>query len=170
MCRLYTRGAGRRPLAPPTPHYHESGRPTPDTDTPRRGPCGAVISQVDLRVGGKVYRLGMATYRISELAGRASTSEHAPVACTLGEGDQGDRIGRWRYLLTGARAEATEGGLRFRLATEAAGPLAELATAERRCCAFFEFTLSLDGDGLRFEVRAPVEAVSLMAEVFGTAE
>ena len=40
-------------------------------------PCGAVISQVDLRGGCKVYRLGLATYRISQLAERAGVKPTA---------------------------------------------------------------------------------------------
>lgn len=99
----------------------------------------------------------------------ASIPEPAPIACTLTGGDQADRIGQWRRLLAGAEAEAIEGGLRFHLAPELAGQVAELAAAEQSCCAFFEFVLRLDGGGMRFEVRAPAEAAPLLAEVFGTA-
>lgn len=91
----------------------------------------------------------------------------APIACTLASNDQADRIAHWQQLLADARAETIEGGLRFHLPAELAGRVAELAAAEQRCCAFFDFALRLDSAGLRFEVRAPAEAAPLLAEVFG---
>jgi DNA-binding transcriptional MerR regulator len=92
------------------------------------------------------------------------------IACTLSVDDQASRIGQWRQLLAGAHAEVIEGGRRrFHVAAQLAGPLAELAAAEQRCCAFFLFTLRLGAGGLRFEVHAPAEAAALVAEVFGVA-
>lgn len=65
------------------------------------------------------------------------------------------------------RRETIDGGLRIHLPTLMAGPVAELAAAERDCCAFFDFTLRLVGGGLQLEVHAPTDAAPLLAEVFG---
>jgi hypothetical protein len=59
--------------------------------------------------------------------------------------------------------------VRFRLSAPLAGPAAELAAAEQRCCTFFAFTLRLAGGSLELEVRAPAEAQPLLTEVFGPA-
>ena len=93
-----------------------------------------------------------------------------PIACTLDGAGQAERLDQWRRLLARAdRRERVEGGLRFQLPATLAGPAAELAAAEQRCCAFFAFTLHLAGGGLALEVRAPAEALPLLTEVFGAA-
>ena len=93
-----------------------------------------------------------------------------PIACTLDGAGQAERLDQWRRLLARAdRRERVEGGLRFQLPATLAGPAAELAAAEQRCCAFFAFTLRLAGGGLELEVRAPTEALPLLTEVFGPA-
>lgn len=96
--------------------------------------------------------------------------EPPPIACTLTGADQAERVAQWQRLLAGARWENIDGGLRFHLSAELAGPVAELAAAEQHCCVFFDFTVRLAGGGLRLEVRAPAEAAALLAEVFGTAD
>ncbi len=93
-----------------------------------------------------------------------------PIACALDGAGQAERLDQWRRLLARAdRRERVEGGLRFQLPATLAGPAAELAAAEQRCCAFFAFTLRLAGGGLELEVRAPTEALPLLTEVFGPA-
>jgi MerR family copper efflux transcriptional regulator len=105
-----------------------------------------------------------------ELSPRRSAPEPVPIACALTGDDRAERIEQWRRLLAGAPVDAIAGGLRFELATDLAGRVAELAEAEQRCCAFFEFALRLRGARLQFEVRAPAHAAPLLAEVFGTAD
>lgn len=92
-----------------------------------------------------------------------------PIACSLTSGDQAKRIQQWQRLLAGAARESIDGRLLVRLPAELAGPVADLAAAEQRCCAFFAFTLRLVGGTLELEVRAPTEAAPMLAEVFGTA-
>jgi MerR family copper efflux transcriptional regulator len=93
-----------------------------------------------------------------------------PIACTLDGAGQAERLDQWRRLLARAdRRERIDGGVRFQLPATLAGPAAELAAAEQRCCAFFAFTLHLAGGGLELEVRAPAEALPLLTEVFGPA-
>jgi len=100
----------------------------------------------------------------------APEPEPAPIACTLTGDEQAGRVEQWRQLLAGADVDVIAGGLRFQLAADLAGRVAELAAAEQRCCAFFEFAMRLQGGGLQFEVRAPAQAAPLLAEVFGTAD
>ncbi|MFC0541999.1 hypothetical protein [Kutzneria chonburiensis] len=96
-------------------------------------------------------------------------SEEPIIACSLDGGEQQDRAEQWRRLLTTAvRSEPVERGIRFVLPVGMAGQVAGLAAAELRCCPFFEFTLRLADDRLGFEVRAPVAAAGLVADLFGT--
>jgi DNA-binding transcriptional MerR regulator len=95
-----------------------------------------------------------------------------PVACTLDAGAMQDRIGDWQTLLArGTGRTPIPGGwaIRFDTDPELAADLARLATAEQACCGFFDFTISVTGDGLRLEVRAPAAAGDLLATVFGPA-
>jgi len=92
-----------------------------------------------------------------------------PIVCTLAGADQGERVRRWRELLSRARCRQTiDRGLRFELPAALAGEAAELAAAEQQCCAFFEFTLRLAGGVLHLEVGAPEDAAPLLTELFGT--
>jgi hypothetical protein len=45
--------------------------------------------------------------------------------------------------------------------------LMRLVVAEQACCAFFNFTISVDTRGTALEVRAPREALDLVSTVFG---
>ena len=90
-----------------------------------------------------------------------------PIACSLDGAGQADRVSEWRHLLGRAdRRQPVDGGVRFQLPATLAGPAAELAAAEQRCCPFFTFTLHLAGGGLQLEVRAPAEAMPMVAEIF----
>lgn len=107
-----------------------------------------------------------------ELASRQQDAEPGPpVTCTLPAAGQADRAEEWRRLLGQARGrEAADGELVFRLPADLATAIAELATAELHCCTFFEFTLHLAGGELRFGVRVPENARSLLVEVFGAGD
>jgi hypothetical protein len=90
-----------------------------------------------------------------------------PIACTLTGDDQDARMGEWRGLLARATArEPVEGGVRVMLPAALAGPAAELAAAEQRCCSFFRFTLVLDGGNLQLTVQAPPYAGPFLAALF----
>ncbi|MFJ6675673.1 hypothetical protein ACIQMJ_31600 [Actinosynnema sp. NPDC091369] len=91
-----------------------------------------------------------------------------PIACTLTGDEQAERTAEWRDLLEGFRPEGIANGLRWRLPSSRAGRAAELASAEQRCCAFFDFTLHLTAGGLIFEAHTPEEAADLFLDVFGT--
>ncbi|MPY32933.1 heavy metal-responsive transcriptional regulator [Streptomyces adustus] len=94
----------------------------------------------------------------------------APVACTLGGAELGERTEQWRTLVARAgRREEIDGGLRLSFPPDAelAGQLAALATAEQGCCAFFDFTLHLTPASLQLSVRAPQSAAGMLADLFG---
>ena len=75
-------------------------------------------------------------------------------------------LGQRRLLGQADRRESVDGGVRFQLPATLAGPAAELAAAEQRCCPFFTFTLHLADGGLQLEVRAPAEVMPMVAEIF----
>lgn len=102
-------------------------------------------------------------------ATRRDTEPGPPAACTMPPADLAGRIGEWGRVLSQARRREEAGDvLTFLIAPELAGEVAELAAAELRCCAFFEFTLHLVAGELRLEVRAPAGARPLLSDLFGT--
>ncbi|MGP4012493.1 heavy metal-responsive transcriptional regulator [Streptomyces sp. 4N124] len=96
----------------------------------------------------------------------------APVACTLGGAELGERTEQWRTLVGKAeRREDVPDGLRlvFPAGAGLAAEVAALAAAEQGCCAFFDFTLHLTSDALFLDVRAPERAAGMLADLFGAA-
>jgi DNA-binding transcriptional MerR regulator len=94
----------------------------------------------------------------------------APVACTLGGAELGERTEQWQQLVGKAEGrEEIEDGLRlsFPAGAELAGEVAALAAGEQGCCAFFDFTLHLTPTALQLEVRAPESAAGMLADLFG---
>ncbi len=95
--------------------------------------------------------------------GTDQTSELQPIACTLSGSDQGQRVREWQNLLAhGTAREPVPDGIRVTLPAALAGPVAELAAAEQRCCPFFRFTLVFDGGDLQLTMQAPAEAAPLL--------
>jgi DNA-binding transcriptional MerR regulator len=93
----------------------------------------------------------------------------APVACSL-EGDAlGERTAQWRHLVGDAASRGIEDGVRLTVPADRATGIMALATAEQKCCPFFDFRLHLDGSVLHLEVRAPREGAGMLAELFGSA-
>lgn len=117
-------------------------------------------------------REGLAAVRANgvRLGRPPALPEPAPIACTLTAENQAARIAQWRQLLAGAERENVDDGLLFRLPTERAGPVAELAAAEQRCCAFFKFAVRLRDGRVELKVHASPDAAPLLAEVFGTTD
>ncbi len=96
--------------------------------------------------------------------------EQAFPACTLHSAEAiRQRIAEWRGVLDhAADRQPIDGGMALRFAPdgEVAAALGRLAVAEQGCCGFFSFDLHVDGDGVRFEVRAPEAAQEELAEIF----
>ncbi|WP_406485988.1 heavy metal-responsive transcriptional regulator [Streptomyces phaeochromogenes] len=100
----------------------------------------------------------------------AEAWRQAPVACTLGGAELGERTEQWRALVGKAeRREDVPDGLRlvFPAGAGLAAEVAALAAAEQGCCAFFDFTLHLTPDALQLDVRAPESAAGMLADLFG---
>lgn len=99
-------------------------------------------------------------------------SEAPPsIACTLDAAQMPGRLEEWKGLLTHVVArEAIDGGVRLQFDSSAPmEQLARLAGAEQDCCGFFAFAITVDSRGVGLEVRAPAEAQSLVASLFGAA-
>ena len=92
-----------------------------------------------------------------------------PIACTLEAGRMSGRITDWqKVLLRATNRGSIPGGVAITFDDiEVTTELARLAAAEHACCTFFDFTLAVTGDGVRFEVRAPSQAHDILAAVFG---
>ena len=94
-----------------------------------------------------------------------------PIACTLEPGAMPDRLAEWASVLaTAIRRTAIDGGLRIDFGADVDfGDLGRLIGAEQHCCAFFQFTLTVDAGGTTLEVRAPELAADMITELFGSA-
>jgi MerR family transcriptional regulator, copper efflux regulator len=99
-----------------------------------------------------------------------SRSEEVPIACTLDATQIPARRQAWRALLEVARTRSTtdDGELRFELGDGVAlEEVARLVAAEQACCAFFSFTITVDGGGISLGVRAPEGAAAIVADLMG---
>lgn len=129
---------------------------------PVDGPCDDDCACVAQPVGESV----------SVTIGRRSDT--VPMACTL-EGALPAvqaRIAEWQAVLAHVRSRETVAGGAMRLVFDASVPLGELTrlvVAERACCQFFAFAVTVDGRGVGLEVGAPAGAEDLVASVFGVA-
>lgn len=94
-----------------------------------------------------------------------------PIACTLEPPAMPDRLAAWASVLTHAtHRTALDGGLRIHLGSDVdLGDLGRLIGAEQHCCAFLQFTLTVDANGTVLEVRAPEPAGEMITELFGSA-
>jgi DNA-binding transcriptional MerR regulator len=95
-------------------------------------------------------------------------AERVPAACTLDPAALPGRLHEWRSLAAQAQSRtARPGGVRLDFGPD--GPvadLARLAAAERGCCGFFAFAVTVDERGVGLEVSAPPEALDTVAALF----
>jgi MerR family transcriptional regulator, copper efflux regulator len=91
------------------------------------------------------------------------------IACSLSAGSMNGRIQDWQALLAHVvRREALEDGVRCVFAVSVpSGELVRLVAAERDCCQFFQFAITVDARGVALEVRAPAEALPVVESMFG---
>ena len=77
-------------------------------------------------------------------------------SCTLGAAELKQRLAEWRSLRDRAtQAEPIPGGTRLTFtADEPLEPIAQLAALESECCAFYTFTLRVDGPLRQLEISA----------------
>jgi hypothetical protein len=83
-----------------------------------------------------------------------------PHDCTLPTAELPLRVAEFDSLLAAATRGVERvdvGRLRLKLdhSPDVAGQAARLAVKESKCCSFFTFTLTADGDGLQLEIAAP---------------
>lgn len=132
---------------------------------PTDGPCGPDCACVAQPTSdGTVARAALGT--------KPEPVADLPIACSLSAGGIEERQQEWSDLLVhvSTRSAAPDGALR--LTFDDATPLEDLTrlvAAERDCCAFFAFTITIDADGLTLDVRAPAGAESMVTTLFGEA-
>lgn len=90
-----------------------------------------------------------------------------PIACTLTAEEVLDRRAEWEGFLSSMvqRVDCDESHATLTL-LGGSEPLlrgADLAEREKACCAFFEFSIELDGSGTRLHVGVPSEAEPVLA-------
>ena len=104
--------------------------------------------------------------------GRTSSSDGAPIACTLPAGEMPDRVSDWQRLLASAGRRSRTSDDRLRIEFTPAVDVIELVRlveAEQRCCSFFAFAVTIDERGTALEIGAPVEARDIVDTMFGVA-
>ena len=92
-------------------------------------------------------------------------------ACSLNSAEMRERLTEWRGLRDRASAIETIGG-GARLTFDTAGPMApiaDLVARESECCAFYTFTLRIDGPSRQLEVSAGVGGESAVRALIGLA-
>ncbi len=128
------------------------------------GDCGCVTDPTT-DVAGDVA----ATIQAVSLSSKPQPAGAPDIACTLSAGSMKGRIADWQKLLDHvARREAIDGGVRS--VFTAGVPTAELmrlVAAERDCCQFFQFSITVDTRGVALEVRAPADAMPILTSMFG---
>lgn len=76
-------------------------------------------------------------------------------ACTLDTAELKQRLADWRALRDRAAVKPIPGGARLTFgADEPVEPIARLAALESECCAFYTFTLRVDGPARQLEISA----------------
>jgi hypothetical protein len=97
-----------------------------------------------------------------------TTSEPAPVACTLGAGDFRQRLAWIADLNRDALRAQRRDGLRLELtyAPAALDRVREMVARERDCCAFLTFDLQQEADAVRLVIEAPENVRGALDAVF----
>lgn len=98
----------------------------------------------------------------------ATTSEPAPVACTLGTRDFRQRLAWIADLNRDALRAQRRDGLRLELtyARAALDRVREMVAREQDCCAFLTFHLQQEPDTVRLVIEAPEDARDALDAVF----
>jgi DNA-binding transcriptional MerR regulator len=92
------------------------------------------------------------------------------IACTLETREMPGRLADWQAVLDLARLRTTtsDGARRVEFDDDIdLGRLTQLVVAERHCCAFFSFAITIDGRGIALEVHAPDGAGDIVTSLVG---
>jgi hypothetical protein len=94
-----------------------------------------------------------------------------PIACSLTTGSLRGRMDDWKVLLEHvANREPLSEGIRAVFhPTVPLDDLIRLAAAERECCPFLAFAITVDARGIGLEITAPSDAVDIVHALFGEA-
>ena len=99
---------------------------------------------------------------------------HLPVACALGPEDGRARVHRWQLLAATAAPQARRSGhrleVRYAPAPGVAEELERLVAAERECCSFVAWAITLDGAHPTLRITADPQRpddVAAIAALFG---
>lgn len=97
-----------------------------------------------------------------------TSSEAAPIVCTLDVGDFKERLAWIANLNRGALLGSRRDDLRLELtyAPYALKDVREMVRREQQCCAFLGFDLLVEDDAIRLVVTAPEEAREAAELVF----
>jgi len=97
-------------------------------------------------------------------------SDGDPVACTLSEQSATDQLGEWKTLAAHARSvESIESGTRMTFAATLQDEIADLASREKACCAFLNFTTAVAGDELTLEITSDAENAQSVIDILASA-
>src|SRR4051812_12277489 len=92
-----------------------------------------------------------------------------PIACSLSAAELPARLAAMNELgrsaLVGVERTKTTAVLRFRSGGETSERPAAIVTAEARCCAFLDMTVSETGDALALTISAPPAAGPVLDEL-----
>ena len=128
---------------------------------PIDGPCGAGCACL----GEAAEPAGKAPGALAE-----GSKPEVPIACTLEGAAVSERVADWQSILGLAthRYETAAGRWRIEFGAGVSLPvLAALVAAERDCCAFLSFAMTVDHRGVGLEVAAPDGADELVVSLFG---
>jgi MerR family transcriptional regulator, copper efflux regulator len=139
---------------------------------PIDGPCGPDCACVTGDTGRALIdtsMVGTSTVSLGRTPDPGPTE--VPVACTLEPSAMSDRVAEWAGVLASAtKRVGIDDGLRIEFGRDVdLAELGRLIGAEQRCCAFFNFSLTVDSAGIALEVRAPGMATLMITDLFGEA-
>ena len=92
-----------------------------------------------------------------------------PIACTLGASDATERIDEWRAFLGECVTSTARRECAVRLTLDSSDATVvravDLATREKRCCAFFSFAIEIEADQTSLVITVPEDAIPILEEL-----
>jgi hypothetical protein len=92
-----------------------------------------------------------------------------PIACSLAVDDSEERIREWRTFLRDSVVSAERRGYVLRLGLEKSDHVlltaVDLASREKACCPFFEFSVEIEPTARTFRVEVPPDAGQVLDDL-----
>jgi hypothetical protein len=94
--------------------------------------------------------------------------QEVPIACTLAPRERAAQIERIKHLTRGALRSARRDALALHLtySSEAAAQVRDLVRVESSCCAFLDFDLREDAQGVQLTITSPERARDVAQVLF----